>query len=535
LRGAPLPAAPAERAASASAPAPTANSIGNARLPQRRGRRALYGMLVLAALAIAGAGFWLTSPHRLALPSNRPDPAGPLESAVKERSIAVLPFADMSEKKDQGYFADGMAEEILGVLAKVPRLTVISRTSSFQFKGRDADIKTIGASLGAHYIVEGSVRKSGARMRINAELVDTGNGTERWSETYDRDAGDAFNVQDEIAASIVRALQLAVVGDEEIPARVKPRNPEAYELYLRGRQALDRFDREGFEQAADLYQRALDLDPQFVPAVNALADAQVFLTQWGYIPPKVGYERARRTAQLGEKLDPNLGEPHWLLATIDLQYDWDWDGARTELERADAISPRASHVFLTRGMLSFSLGRLNDAERQLSAAQRLDPLSPNTLFVLGWARFWSGDLPEAESLFRKALQISPTYESVHYYLGHVLMVRGDLTAALGEMKAEPDEESRLAGIASVEFAMGRRKESDSVLAKLTQLSADDWASGIASVHAIRNEPDAAFQWLDRAFAQKDEDLYIIKGDPLYKNVAHDPRYTAFLRKMNLPE
>jgi adenylate cyclase len=457
------------------------------------------------------------------------------QSPVPEASIAVLPFADMSEKKDQEYFADGMAEEILGVLAKVPRLTVISRTSSFQFKGRDVDVKAIGSTLAARYIVEGSVRKLGSRVRITAQLVDTSNGTQRWSETYDRDVSDVFSVQDEIAGSIVRALELAVVGAGENSTRVRPKDPAAYDLYLRGRQAFDRYNRDGFEQAADLYQQALNLDPQFAPAVLGLADVQLFLAQWGYVAPKAGYERARRTAELGMKLDPSRGGPHRILSTVHLQYDWDWAAAQREIDRAIELDPRDSQAHLVRGLVSLSLGRLNEATSQMNAALRLDPLSPNILFTMGWAHFWSGRLPEAESAFRKSLQISPTYESAHYYLGHILLARGELKEALAQMEQELDRESKLAGIASVEFVMGHRKESDATLAQLTKQSADDWASGIASTHAIRSEPDAAFQWLERAYAQKDEDLYLIKGNPLFRNVAGDPRYAAFLRKMNLPE
>lgn len=263
----------------------------------------------------------------------KPSPAigKPLPS-MRDQSIAVLPFVDMSEKKDQEYFADGMAEEILGVLAELPRLTVISRTSSFQFKARGDDIKTIGSKLGARYILEGSVRKSGGRVRITAQLIDTGDGAHRWSETYDRDADDVFNVQDEIAGSIVRALQLAVVGDQEIPARVRPKNPASYDLHLRGRQAFDRFDRDGFEQAGDLYQQALDLDPQFVTAVNALANVQLFVAQWGFVAPKIGYEQARRTAQTGVKLDARLAEPHMILSAVHAQYDWDWAAAKEEID-----------------------------------------------------------------------------------------------------------------------------------------------------------------------------------------------------------
>jgi tetratricopeptide (TPR) repeat protein len=199
------------------------------------------------------------------------------------------------------------------------------------------------------------------------------------------------------------------------------------------------------------------------------------------------------------------------------------------------LNSRDPQVHAFRGLLSLSTGQLADAASELNVGLRLDPLSPNILFNMGWVRFWSGHLSEAETAFRKTLQISPTYESAHYYLGHLLMIRGDLKGALEEMERESDDESRLAGIASVQFAMGNRKASDAALAHLTQRSADDWASGIASVHAIRNEPDATFEWLERAYRQRDEDLYIIKGNPLYRNVARDPRYAGFLRKMNLPQ
>jgi TolB-like protein len=480
------------------------------------------------ALLILGIGYFVAD--RFLLSKH----ASPAAEMVSDKSIAVLPFTDMSEKKDQEYFADGMAEEILNLLAKVPRLTAVSRTSSFQFKGHDVDVKTIGSTLGVRYVVEGSVRKSGNRFRITAQLIDTRDGSNRWSETYDRNIDDAFKVQDEIAASLVRALEIAV-GASELPARLSPKNAASYDLYLRGRQAFDRYDRDGFEQAADLYRHALELDPQFAPAASALANVQLFMTQWGYVAPKIGYEGARHAAELALKLDPRLAEPHQILALVAVQYDWDWSAAATENERGSDLDPRYPMGRASRGVLSLVLGRLDDATSQMNAALRLDPLSPNILFLRGWALFWSGHLPEAEASFRRVLQISPTYESAHYYLGHVLLAQGDLAGALNEMDHELDDESRLAGLASVQFAMGRKREADAVLAQLTKRSAEGWASGIASVHAIRNEPDAAFEWLDRAYAQKDEDLYLIKGNPLFRNVARDPRYKAFLRKMNLPD
>jgi TolB-like protein/Tfp pilus assembly protein PilF len=453
--------------------------------------------------------------------------------ALSDKSIAVLPFADMSEKKDQEYFADGMAEEVLDVLAKIPQLTAISRTSSFQFKGRDVDAKLIGSALGARYIVEGSVRKSGDRMRITAQLIDARDGSRRWSETYNRNVDDAFQVQDEIAASLVRALQLAV-GAGEMPARLSPKNVTSYDLYLRGRQAFDRYDRDGFEQAADLFRQALEIDPQFAPAADALSNVQLFMAQWGYVTPKVGYEGARQAALLAINLDRRRAGPHQILAGVALQYDWDWSAAERETKLAIELDPRYPVAHNFQGLVSLSQGHLANAQAQTNLALRLDPLNPNILFVRGWVLFWSDQLPEAEASLRKSIQISQTYESAHYYLGHVLFARGELVEALAEMNRELDNESRFAGIASVQFAMGHKRESDAALAQLVRMASDDWASGIASVHAFRREPDAAFEWLDRAYDQKDEDLYLIKGNPLFRNIVRDPRYAAFLSKMKLP-
>jgi TolB-like protein/thioredoxin-like negative regulator of GroEL len=480
------------------------------------------GVLILAAGYFVADKF-LLSKH-----------AVPADAAVSDKSIAVLPFADLSEKHDQEYFADGMAEEVMGLLAKIPQLKVISRTSAAQFKGRDVDVKTIGSTLGVRYVVEGSVRKSADRFRIAAELIDTRDGSQRWSETYDRGIEDTFKVQDAIAASLVRALELAV-GGQEFPARSMPKNRAVYDLYLRGEQAYDRFDRQGFDQAAELYQQALDLDRTFAPAAIGLAEVLVAQPQWGYLAPKVGYEQARQAAELAIKLDPQASAPHQVLSEVHCQYDWDWSGAVNEADQAIALDSRNAAAHTAKALVLLSLGRLQEAETQLSLAASLDPLSPSVYFNRGWVLFWSGHLPEAEQSFRRALQISPTYESAHFYLGHVLLLRGDPAGALTQMQQEPDQGSRLAGIAAVQFAMGHRKESDAALDELTHLAAGDWASGIALVHAIRGETDAAFTWLDRAYALKDEDLYIIKGNPLLRNVVRDPRYTTFLRKMNLPE
>jgi tetratricopeptide (TPR) repeat protein len=249
----------------------------------------------------------------------------------------------------------------------------------------------------------------------------------------------------------------------------------SYDLYLRGRQAFDRFDRDGFEQAADLNRQALELDPQFAPAASALSTVQLFMAQWGHVTPKAGYEGARQAAELAMKLDPRAATPHMMIAAVALQYEWDWPTAEREIDQALSLDPRDPGAQSFRGLVSLSLGHLDDSISRMNAALRLDPLSPNILFTRGWTMFWSGRLPEAEASLRKSLQISPTYESAHYYLGHVLFARGELAAALAEMDHELDKGSRLAGLASVQIALGHKRESDAALAQLTKMAAGDWA------------------------------------------------------------
>jgi TolB-like protein/tetratricopeptide (TPR) repeat protein len=516
----------------AQTPAFATSGLGTALTTPDKGSR--FVPLVIAAIALLGGGYVALDKFVLSKRSVATVPAASAPSAISEQSIAVLPFLDLSEQHDQEYFAAGMADEVTALLAKIPQLKVISRSSARQFRGRDVDVKTIGSTLGVRYVVEGSVARSADRIRITAELVDTRDGSQRWSETYDRSIGETFAVQDAIAASLVRALELSV-GSAGLEVRSMPKNPAVYDLYLRGLQSSDRYDREGLEQAQALFQQALELDAGFAPAAIGLAQVLNLRTEWGYVAPQVGFEQSRKAAELASRLDPLAAAPHQIISTIHTQYDWDWSAALSEADRAIALDSGYAYGYVGRSIVLMALGRLQEAASALNHAISLDPLSPGAFFNRGWVNFWAGHLPEAEASFRRALQISPTYESAHFYLGHVLLARGDAASALAQMQLEPDPESKLAGIAAVQFAMGHIKDSDAALAQLTQMAANDWASGIAMVHAMRNEPDAAFAWLDRAYAQRDEDLYIINGNPLLRNVMHDARYGAFLRKMNLPE
>jgi adenylate cyclase len=479
--------------------------------------------------------FWLskraTSERPIAAVTPAATPAAP---AISDKSIAVLPFVDMSENKDQEYFADGMAEEVLDQLVKVPQLKVISRTSSFQYKGKTTDIRAIGAALGARYLVEGSVRKSGNKLRITAELIDAQDGAQRWADRYDRDIGDVLKVQDEIAISVVRALEVSV-GAFELPTRTAVRVPAAYDAYLRARHAADQFNKKGFEEAVDDYREALRLDPTFARAAAALALLQTNLGIWGYLPVDTAFSEARASAELAIRLDGTLAMPHAVLALRHVLYDWDWQAARRELAKATALQSRDPITEFAAANLSAAEGNWDEAISHLNASLALDPFMAATYYVLSTTLIRAGRLDQAEAAIRRAMQISPSYVWAHYQLGNVLLLRGKLTDALAVFQEEPDPEAHLYGLALANYALGHRQASDAALEQLTKLAAADWAFGIGTVHAYRGEVDQAFTWFERAYAQKDVDMSLLKGDPISAKIWPDPRYKAFLRKMNLPE
>jgi TolB-like protein/DNA-binding winged helix-turn-helix (wHTH) protein/Flp pilus assembly protein TadD len=453
--------------------------------------------------------------------------------AMVDKSIAVLPFADMSEKKDQEYFGDGMAEEIIDLLAKIPILKVIGRTSSFQFKGKTQDLRSIAKQLGVAYVLEGSVRKSGDRMRVTAQLIDGRNGLPRWSQTYDRDFGEVLKLQDEIANKVVRLVENDSYYSEIVSAKTL-RSPEAYAAYLQGRYARDRFDRPGLEQAMSDFQRALELDPTFADAAAGLANVYLNLGDFGLMPPADAFEKARLTAQIALKLEPNQREAHAILGNIHITYDWDWRAAEQEFKLAVVGTPQAA-VMQVDPLLSLTLGRCDDALKAINLGLTGDPMDPDGYFFLGLAQRCRGRLPEAEAAMNRTIELSPTYTFAHYTLATVRLARGKPEEALAEFSKEASEPVRLVGSALAYFRLGRKADSDAALAQYIKGYANYSPSGVATVYAFRGESDEAFKWLDRAYAQRDTLLSGIKYRTEFDNLHDDPRWKAFLKKMNLPE
>ena len=500
--------------------------------PKSRRNRMLFAgglaTLGLAAAALLIDRFWLSKhggAQRLAMTAT---------GVVSDKSIAVLPFTDMSEKKDQEYFADGMAEEILDLLVRIPGLKVIGRTSSFEFKGHYGDLRTIGAKLGAAFVLEGSVRKSGDRLRVTAQLINTSDGTHSWSETYDREMGDVLKMQDAIAAAVVRELQITV-GADGLETRSGLGNPEAYTLYLRGRHAADRWDKDGLDEAITLFKQALDHDAMFADAAAELAYAYESQGEDGFLPPSTAFESARRAAATALRLDPNSARAHFVNGLIHVYYDWDWAAAQRDFQRVATLAPGGADALTGEASLSLAFGRWDDALRQIKAALDQDPLRVPSFYELAETQLRRGHPAEAEAALRRALDIRPTYEWARWLLGLVLLLRGDRPAALLEMQQLTLDDPRQVGLAITYHALGRKADSDAALAVLLKEHADDDAFEIANVYAFRGQPDEATHWLDRAYVQKDAGLLYVKVEMPLKSLEGDARYKAFLRKMNLPE
>ena len=511
-------------------------SISVPSLPRSKSPLRWWTRAVAIALAVAAAGLAYVVTKQLWLSQQiAPEQTKTAAtSVVSDKSVAVLPFTDMSEHHDQEYFADGMAEEILDLLAKIPGLTVIGRTSSFQFKGKSADLRTIGTQLNAGHVLEGSVRKSSDEVRITAQLINTRTGTHEWSETYDRQSGDVLKLQDAIAVAVARELQLAVAPGF-LDSRSTLKNADAYDLMLRGRHAADRWDREGLDEAVALFKQALDRDPTSADAAAELAVTYEWQGEEGYLTPVAAFEQARRAAAIALKLDPKNARAHFVVGLVHLNYDWDWAAAEQEFQQVAAVAPGGADAFDGEGLLSRALGRWDEALRQFKTALAQDPLRPTSFYELAEIQMRRGYLAEAEAAMRRGLDIRPTYDWGHWLLGLVLLARGERDGALLEMQRVNADDGQQSGLAIVYYALHRKADSDASLARLLKEHAAESPYLIANVYAFRGQSAEAMRWLERAYAQKDSGLVYVKAELPLRSLQEDTRFKAFLRKMNLPE
>ena len=379
------------------------------------------------------------------------------------------------------------------------------------------------------------MRKSGKTLRITAQLIRTADSTHLWSETYDRPLDDIFKVQDEIANAIVQALQIRLAGGESSRRKGGTQNLEAYQLYLRATSALNQNTRASLDAAGDYLEQAIKLDPSYGRAWYELAVVVSMKTDNAWLDPTEGWERVRQLAQHALQLSPDLAEAHARLQWAYMSLDWDWPAAEAEGQRALAIDPTNPGALMAAGRLSATLGRWDDAERQLRAALVRDPLNPYVIWNLGIAYYRAGRFAESEVLYRKLLELEPGFLWTRSYLAKTLLAQGKADAALAMLQQEADEATRLWFLPIVLQAAGRQAEADEALQAQIAQWADTGAFFVAMTYAYRGDHDRALEWLERAYQQKDASLDEIVGEPLFKNLADDPRFKAFLRKMKLPE
>ncbi len=450
-----------------------------------------------------------------------------------EKSIAVLPFADMSAGKDQEYFSDGLSEELLNLLSKIPELKVIGRTSSFSFKGKNEDLRSIAHQLGVSYLIEGSVRKDGNTIRVTTQLIKATDGSQMWSETYDRDLEDIFKLQDEIAQAVIQQLKLKLLVVPSVKISGTG-NTEAYNLILQGNYFYDKLDKRNVAKAVDFYSQALAIDSSDARALGKLANAFSRQAWQNYIDQNTGYEKARQLALKAISIDSNNASGYLELGDVKLYHDFDWGGAENAYQKALSLEPQNSEIIYSNGSFYFATGRWKEAIWTMKKCNDLDPLKPISHLNLGNILTYAGRIDEANKYFKKALELNPQFQRAHMYLGRNYLLFGKPEMALKEMQEENLEVFKVFGLALVYHALGRNKESEVALKDFIERHQNDWNYLLAELYAFRGEKDLAFMWLEKAYLKKDSWLVFFKGDPLLKNLKSDSRYDAFMKKMNLP-
>jgi serine/threonine-protein kinase len=519
-----------------------AEPLGNAAIPQkfqqgrpkpaRRSNAGLIAALVLGALLAGGAVYYFTS-HRAATKG----------APIPEKSIAVLPMVNSTGDAANDYFSDGMSEEFISSLSRLQDLKVIGRTSSFEFKGKTDNSKTIGEKLGVYYLLEGSVRKSADRVRIAVALIKAGDGANVWSETYDRELKDIFAVQSEIAAAVAKQLKVALLGNNgqttQLATAATPsnQNVEAYNALLQGNFYLNRQSGEDTRKAISYYEEAIRLDPRYPLAYGRLSSAASNLaTTYVSIATKEAQEaiaKARASAKSALDLDPNLADAHSAQGGILMRIDFNFAAAEAEYRRALELAPQNPSVINSLATLMSVFGRLDEAVALEQRAIALDPLRTAAHYNLANYLIVLGRYDEAEAALRKAIALQPQAAQNYTSLAIIQILRGKPGEAVALAKQETDPFFRTYALALAHFANGQRAEADAALKKLIDEDADDAGSQIATVYALRKEPGKMFEWLEHAWTAHDGGVAELLFDPFLRAYKDDPRFIAFAKKIGV--
>ena len=488
--------------------------------------------IVVMALAI---GYFAIDKFVLSnSPEAPPEPVAAAASAEPQRSIAVLPFVDMSPGKDQEYFTDGLTENLLNALAQLRELRVAGRTSSFAFKNRNEDLRGIGEQLGVAHILEGSVQKSGVQIRITAQLINADDGYHLWSQTYDRTLEDIFAVQDEIANEVARAMRVTLLGHAaDVQQAVSQNTTSAYNEYLKGHHEASRGNLPGHEQALIYFERALELDPNLALAWAGQAESRAVITGFIDTDFAAGYEEARSSALRALELNPDLPEAYVALADIQSSYDWDWAAAEASLRRALELRPGDTSIRLRLIRLNNALGRRDEAFADLQQVVEQDPLNWGAQRSLATALVVRGRFEEALRILDRLEETDASRSALYWNRGYVWMMQDNYERALEEFSRESMEFLRLTGEAIAHHHLGDREEAVAALQELISTAGESASFQIAGVYAQWGETDNAFTWLERGYVIRDPGLQFLAVTEVFEPIRDDPRFKALLRKMKL--
>jgi len=500
------------------------------------GRKLDYVIIAVLILALGYFAFdkFMLDPSRnaeLVQATTRAVTEAAAESDKEEaviKSIAVLPFINMSDDAANEYFSDGISEELLNLLAQIPELRVIARTSSFAYKGRDVKITDIARELNVDHVLEGSVRKSGKQVRITAQLIHAADSSHLWSGSYDRTLDNIFTIQDEIAVAVVEQLKVKLLGAAPV---AKETEPAAYTLNLQANYVAHQVTPGAFEKSIALYQQALEIAPEYIQPWLNLAVIYTVQGSFGLRPFNEAFILAREAANKALAIDPAKASAHAILGRIAMEYDSDLAAAALHLERALALEPTRPYVLLVASNLSRVLGRSDEAIALLEYLVDRDPVSPPTLAYLGQAYLTAKQSDKAIASFRTATRLSPGFYLGQFGIGWGLLQKGEFESALLAMQAETSEVYRLIGLAMAHYAMGQVTESDAALIELIEKHEQERAYDIASILAFRGETDRTFEWLNKAVQHGDFSLVVAETDISFVNINNDPRWLPFLESI----
>ncbi len=466
---------------------------------------------------------------------------------VERRSIAVLPFANISDDPEAEYFSDGMTEEIINALAQLQGLHVAARTSSFAFKGKSQDVREVGAKLNVATVLEGSLRKAGSRLRITAQLVNVVDGYHLWSERYDRELEDVFAIQDDIARAIAGKLQVTLVGDvADQLVRPATDSVEAYDLYLKGRYYVSQYvDAKGEDprKGIEFFEQALALDPGYALAHAGLADAYSHLGAVGPIlHPKQALPKAREAALQALELDDTLAETHYVLGWMVMHYDYDWAGAEKHFRRAIELDPSSAEAHWRYGFFLLHVrGRFDEAVAEVRRAVELEPLSVSTNTRLGQILCRVRRYEEAITRLRKAVELDPSNWWAHWSLAEAYHLNSMYSEAIAAMQtaialAGPHPWN-LSNLAVIYAASGKTAEAEAIYDELLARSRREYVQPFvfAWVTAGLGRKDETVEWLGRAYDERDPLLAVLKHLPFFDFLRDDPRFDALLERMGLEE